>query len=299
MKMMTVLGISLLLFVGCKEDKNMEDYRREQLEQSIARISSVSGNYSGPMISSLDGTSLGDATLKFQARTQVLSQSGGTISQSVSVSGSLTVKGATNSEIVFTDGFYDDISGKFQVTIPFKIEGLNDTNISIEGTVHGDSWSGTIEVLGHDEYKGVLNLLKNAPLPNSSSVEVQGTRLQQIQKMSYVYEGQYTVGGTTSPMKLTFIDKDMLPIQNIYKLFSPVRTIAVNIDFTDFELYFNNAIINDHEGTLKAGSSIDQRGNNANTTLDCTKFEVPTGFGWNCKIQTKVEKINVRLNAKR
>jgi uncharacterized protein YcfL len=294
MKMMTVLGLSLLLFVGCKEDKNMEDYRRDQLQQSIARISSVSGNYSGPITSRVDGSSLGEATLKFKASTQVLAQNGTTTTQSVAVSGSLSIKGATTAELVFDEGFYDDISGVFQVTIPLDLG-----KISLSGIVHGDSWNGSIEVSGQPDYGGELNLLKNAPMPNTSSVEVGGTRLQQIRKMGYSYEGSYTAGGISSPIKLSFIDQDLLPAQNVYKLFSPVRNISVVLDLTDFELNFANALLDDKEGTLTAKDPNDQRGNPVRATLNCTKFEAPTGFGWNCTVQTKVTSLKVKLTAKK
>lgn len=293
MKLMTVLGLSLLLFVGCKEDKNLEDYQRDQLQQSIARISSVSGNYSGTITSRVDNTSLGEATLKFKASTQVLTKNGATTSQSVAVSGSLSIKGATNAELIFDEGFYDDVTGNFQVTIP-----LTEGKISIEGTVQGDSWNGTIVASGEQDYAGELYLIKNAPMPNSSSVEVSGTRLQQIRKTDYTYEGSYTVGGITSPMKLSFIDQNVLPVQNVYKLFSPIRNISVLLDFTDFELNFANAVLDDKKETLTAKEPNDQRGNPVRATLNCTKFEAPTGFGWNCIVQSKTT-LKVKLTAKK
>lgn len=292
---------AMLLFVSCAKDKNMEDYRRDQLQQSLSRINSISGSYSGAVISKLDGSNLGSINLKFQARTDVESRAGQISSeQNAIVSGSLNFRSLTNAEVVFDNGFYDDVTGDFQVTIPIVQEGGATSKLSLVGQISGDQWIGSIEVKGQPDYGGLLNLQRNAPPSSISAIEVSGTRLQQINRLGLVYIGSYKTGDQLTPFKLSFIDKDILPEQNFYKLFSPVRSVSVNCDFTDFELNFSDAILDDKMGTLVAHDPVDQRGNPARANLSCVTFDDGNnGFGWDCTIQTKVTLLRLHLAAKK
>lgn len=295
MKILNTLSVSsLLLFIGCAQDKNMEDYRREQLQQNLFRIASVSGAYTGSVVSKIDGTNLGVITLKFQARTNVHESTNDVSNQqNATVSGSLNFQSLTSAEVVFDNGFYDDLSGAFQVTIP-------SARLSLTGIVHGDSWIGTIEANGQPEFGAHLSLQKNAPLPNSSSIEVGGSRLQQIKKMDYAYVGAYIHDGVSIPFKMNFLNKDILPEQNLFKLFSPVRNVNVHCDFSGFELNFSNAIIDDKTGKLVGNNAYDQQNAPVQANLNCIKYELQNGdFGWDCDIQTNVTKLKLHLTAKR
>lgn len=300
-KLITVLGLcSLLSMVGCSKDKNMDDYRRDQLQESLARISSISGSYSGVAVSRLDGTNLGAIDLKFQARTDIAASSGNVSSQqNAIVSGSLSFRSLTNTEVVFDNGYYDDVTGDFQVTIPITQNGGAISKLSVIGQVSGNSWIGSIEVKGQPEFGAQLTLYKNAPPKNTSALEITGARMEQIRRLNLVYEGEYTVGGANAPFRLSFVNRDILPEQNFYKLFSPVRQVNVNCDFTDFELNFSNAILDDKMGTLVGHDPTDQRGTPARANLSCVKFDNGAGnYGWDCEIMTKITTVKIHLNAK-
>ncbi len=289
--LITCLG---LLGAGCSQDKNMEDFKREQLVQNLSRISSVSGTYSGSVISKLDGTNLGAVILKIQAKTDIQSSE-----QRAIVSGTLSYRSITNAEIVFDNGFYDNITGDFQVTIPVTMEGGVAGKLSLSGVISNDKWNGSIEVQGQSEFGGELDLTKNASLPNRSSIEVGGTRLQQMKRLDYVYTGAYRSGDSSVPFKMNFINRDILPEQRFYKLFSPVRIVNVNCDLTDFELNFTNAILDDKAGTLVGRDPVDQRGTPARANLSCYRYDNSVeDFGWDCEIQTKVTILRLHLKAK-
>ncbi len=289
----TLCFCSLTFFFGCAKDKNMEDFRRDQLQQSISRINSASGTYSGSVISKIDNTNLGAITLKFQARTDIQSNSGGVSSeQNATVSGSLSFRSITSTEVSFDNGFYDDVTGDFQVTIPLTAS----SKLTLVGVVSGNKWNGSIEVKGQPDFGGEMDLTKNAPISNSPAIEVGGTRLQQIKKMSYAYVGSYKVGGVVTPFKLSFIDRDI----SFYNIFSPIRSVSVNCDFSDFELNFSDAVLDDKAGTLSGYNPVDQRGTPARATLTCLKYDQVDGeFGWDCQIQTKVTTLNLHLPAKK
>lgn len=302
MKVFICLSLcGIFSLVSCSKDKNLEDYRRDQIQQSISRITSVSGMYSGSVISKIDGTNLGAITLNFKAQTDIQSSSTQVYNeQTVKVSGSLSLKSLTSAEIVFNNGRYDDTTGEFQVTVPINLDGGKASKLLLAGVVNGDRWNGSIEVEGQSAFGAELDLVRNAPMSNTSAIEVGGSRLQQIKKMSYRYEGSYTSEGVELPVKMSFINSDILPEQKFYRLFSPVRTANINFDFLDFELNFLNANMDDKAGTIDGPFAFSINGTPVRATLNCIKFEENTGdFGWNCSIQTKKTVLNLHLKARR
>ena len=291
---------SIFILLSCGKDKNMDDFRRDQLQQSFARITSISGSYSGPVMSKVDGSNLGNILLKFKASTDVQSNSGRVSNdQSVLVSGSINLKSLTTTEVTFDNGFYDDVTGDFQVTIPVAQDGGVTAKISLTGHISEDHWIGSIDVKDQEEYGASLNLTKDAPPSNTSSLEVGGVRLQQIKKLDYLYEGTYRAAGTTAPIKMSFINRDIFPEQSLYKLFSPIRQVSVNCDLTQFEVNFSNASLDDKNGLLVAHDPTDQQGHPARASLTCKKFETGSDFGWDCEIQTKAGLIETHLIAKK
>jgi hypothetical protein len=291
---------SILLLVGCSKDKNMEDYRRDQLQQSLARISSISGSYSGPVISKIEGSNLGNITLKFKASTDIQSNSGSvTNNQNAIVSGSINLKSLSTTEVTFDNGYYDDVTGDFQVSIPIAQESGVIAKLSLVGQISGDRWVGSIEVKGQPQNGGDLNLIRNAPPSNTSAIEVGGTRLEQIRRLNYDFVGFYKVDNTTSAFKLSFTNRDVLPEQSLFKLFSPIRQVSVNCDFTGFELDFTNAVLDDNSGLLVGHDPIDRLGHPARANLTCKKFEEGVDFGWDCEIQTVKVLLRTHLIAKK
>lgn len=300
MKILSGLSLcSIILLTGCVKDKNADDYRRDQVQQMTSRITAASGSYTGSAISKIDGSNLGAMNLKFQARTDIQPSSSATVTneQNVIVSGSLSFKSITSAEIAFDNGYYDNVSGVFQVTIPITLDGGVSSKLFLDGTVSGDKWAGSIEVTGQPKYGAALDLTRNAPTPNTSAIEVAGTRLQQIQKTNFTFAGFYDLAGEKNPIKVTFIDRNILPEQNFYKLFSPVRYININLNFIDFELNYSNAILDDQAGTLTAHDPTDEKGAPARAALNCTKYNQVNSseFGWDCVLQTKATTLNLHL----
>jgi hypothetical protein len=303
MKVLTRLGLCsvLAIAIGCSKDKNMDDYRRDQLQQSIERISSASGSYSGAIISKLDRSNLGSVKLQFSANTSV-SSSNSQVSneQNSTVSGTLDIAGLTQATITFDNGFYDDVTGNFQVTIPVTLDGGTISKISLNGKVADDRWLGSIEVANQTNFGGILDLKKNAPMPNTSAMEVSGVRLQQMKRTDYTYTSSYKdKEGTSYPLIMSFINRDISPEQNVYKIFSPIRYVNLNLDFSGFELNFHNALLDDKANTLVGRDPVDQRGNLSNATLNCLKSDDDNNLGWDCDLQTKAQFLHIHLNAKK
>ncbi len=292
--------LSISIFIGCSKDKNMDDFRREQLHESLSRITAISGAYSGPVISKIDGSNLGLIVLKFKANTDIQSSSGRVVTDQVaSVSGSINLQSVTTNEVTFDNGYYDDVTGNFQVTIPIGLSGQADARLYLAGNISGNRWIGSLEVNGQPQYGADLNLQKNAPIGNTSSIEIGGTRLEQIKRLDFRYEGSYKVDNTISALKLSFTNRDVSPNQNLYKLFSPVRLVNLNCDFSGFELNFSNANLDDTLGTLIANDPTDQQGRPARASLNCKRFELESNFGWDCEILTRTVVLRTRLSAVR
>lgn len=299
LRLYLVAGVStVLLFAGCGKDKNMDDYRREQLQESIARISSISGSYSGGVISKMDGNNIGTLSLKFKASTDVQANSGRVSNeQNAIVSGLISLSSLMNIEVAFDNGHYDDVTGNFQVTVPVNLDAGLASKVYLNGHISGDKFIGSIEVKGQSQNGAELNLIKNAPPANTSKMEVSGIRLEQLKRLNYNFEGSYLYNNKPSPFILSFVDRDFFPEQNLYKLFSPIRQVGVNCDLGGFRLDFSNAILDDKNGTLVAFNPTDQRGNLVRGRLNCNNFEDGAKFGWNCELKTTTFLIETHLIA--
>jgi hypothetical protein len=296
-KLISIVGFcSITLIVGCAKDKNMDDLRREQLQESLSRIDSISGTYSGTAVSNLDSTTLGGIDLKFQASTYV--QSTGSVSnqQSVTISGTIGFKSISNAEIPFTSGTYDDETGRFQVTL-FNIDGTT-KSLSLIGQISGDTWDGKIEVSGETAFGAQLHLTKNAPLSTSSSMESGGIRLKQLNRTRYVFEGEFNNDGKNSVVQMSFSNHST-PSQNFANIFSSTHDETVTINFFKYEASFD-ATINDKLGSFEGRNGIDHTGVSIrNSSLNCSKFDNGNSdFGWDCEMKTKVKVIKLHLTAK-
>lgn len=302
-KIISIKCLMLLIFqilISCSKDKNMDDYRRDQLQQNLSRITSISGQYAGAVISKIDGSNLGTLLLKFKASTDVQSNTGSiSTNRNSIVSGSIKLQSLTTAEISFDNGYYDDVTGDFQVTIPIPQEAGVIAKISLVGNISEGRWIGSIEVKGQPQNGADLNLIKNASPSHTSTIEAAGTRLEQLRRMDYRFVGFYKVDSSTTPFKLSFTSRDILPEQIFYKIFSPIRQVSVNCDMTDFELNFSNAVLDDNAGTLIAHDPTDNQGHPARATLMCKKFEAESSFGWDCEIQTKTVILRTHLTAKK
>lgn len=289
---------SVLLLTGCGKDKNMDDYNRDQNEQNIARIESISGSFTGAVVSKIDGKSLGEMSLTYKART---SGSGGDASkQATLISGSVNIQGLESSEVAFDNGSYDEqASGdNFHVTIG---EGTT-TKISLNGRIIDNHWVGTIEVTGQSAYGATLNLLKNAPQSSAQAIEVSGTRLEQIKRGNITYSDIYKYNNKNLQVSMNFINKTITAEQTLVKLLSPVRLVDVSLDFSIVKFKFSNVTLDDkiEHGTLKSNDdvAIDDSGVPAAAKLECQKFDDGSDhFGWQCVVSFQSKIYNLHLTA--
>jgi hypothetical protein len=289
---------STFVLVGCGKDKNLDDLKNEQRQQQMARINAISGSYSGNVTSKIDNSNLGNMQLNFTSSTVLQSNSTGVSNdQKVIMSGNLILQSTSTISVAFTNGYYEDQSGFFQVAIPVVQKNGVVANISLTGQISGNTWVGSIEVDGQSQNGGSLYLVKNAPQSNTSPLEVGGSRLEQLKRAEYKYEGSYEYMGKAVPFKMNFTNKESQPEQRLYRIFSPVRQVSVNCNLTKFELNFANASLDDNKGTLYADSPTNQSGKSAVASLDCVKFQDNMGFGWDCEVQTTQATFRTHLNA--
>jgi hypothetical protein len=293
-----ILFLFVILGSSCAKDMDVEDFRREELQQKLSRISAVSGTYVGEVTSNLDQSNLGILKLNFQAATDVQNSNLGIDNeQRAIVSGSIQLEGLTSSELSFDNGHYDDVTGNFQVTIPVNDNGVA-AKIYLSGHLTADQWIGTLEVNGQSSFGARLQLSRGGDPATFSSLNAQAMRFEHLRKLGLKYQGTYSYDGEALPFTLSFIDRSLYPAQRFFRLFSPVRTISVNAHFGDFELNFNQAVIDDKMGTLVASDPFDQRGNPARASLYCTKYEKSAAdFGWDCDLQTRAVLLKIHASA--
>lgn len=288
-----IMSVLSVLLIGCGKDQNLEDHQRSLLQAKIAQLNAHAGDYTGFAISKLDSSNLGAIKLYFKAATDVQASSA-TMSntQTVTAGGSLTYRSLTTSEIQFSNGTYDDVTGDFQVTIPVTQENGIVANLYIHGQISGDQWNGSIEVLGQPEYGATLNLVKNQPMSNTTNLEVGGARMEQIRKTStthysadYIDEDPITHAKETYKVSLNFNNNNSSPQLSFFKLFSPINYANVEFDFGPLKARFANVILDDKLGTIDGHNPIGQDQKPINANLHCVQFGT-TVYGYDCSFQT-------------
>jgi hypothetical protein len=294
-----ILFCSLFLLVSCGKDKNMDDKRRDDLQQNLMRINSIQGAYSGPVISKIDNSNLGNLTLNFKSTTNTQSNSICMTNGQAVVSGSISLKSLTTTEVTFDNGCYDDISGDFEVTIPVDQGAGLKAKISLSGKISAGNWNGSLEVNGQPQNGAFLNLVKNAVPGNISEIEVAGARLEQMRRLTYSYLGSYEFNGSTAPFELSFTNNDIFPEQSLYNLLSPTRQVVLNCVLAGYNLTFSSALLNDNTGVLIAHDPIDQQGRPTKVNLVCNKFDMNNDYGWDCEIKIKAALLKTHLSVKR
>lgn len=254
---------------GCAKDKNMQDYQSDQVQQQMAKINAVAGVYSGEAVSNLDSTVLGAIQLNFRPNTVV--QAGNTTNvnttQSVVVSGQVSLTGLYNASVSFNNGTYNDLTGEFQVTIPVTLlDKTTKKNIDLVGHISNGQFIGSLSTDDIEKYQANLTLTRNAQPTNVDKLEPSGTRIQQIKRTSpgFNYIGDRNKGSETVQARLFFVNKDNLPEQQFYKLISPTRLVDVNIDMNPWIINLPNSTIDDNLGTIE--------GSNAAVGLHCDHF---------------------------
>ena len=166
--MLALVGAAV---IGCAKDKNLDDYRQEQLNTNLSNLQMAAGSYRGNMVDSQTSKSMSNIQIDLQAVTVPVPSpdNSGTRSQAilqgkVSLNDGLALSSAkiTSADFSIADSKTNvgNFSGKITVTVNNQT-----STLSMSGVINGATFTGDISNDDRPGHKGHFTAVRNAPLP--------------------------------------------------------------------------------------------------------------------------------------
>ncbi len=264
MKKLLVLGITLLTLASCT-DKNVDDYRRDRVNQNYAKAKAKEGLYRGLLILDRDGTNLGEVALEIKASMTTKENPEGTGTETHAVIlGKISHQSAT---LLFNQGTYDDATG----TIVFTMTLQEGKVLKVFGTITGNKIKASIVANDLYHYGATMELVKDAPpttTPDSTPPPI-------LTMEKYV--GKLGDIDVVMTLQLSYDN----PAQNFYYLFVSNRTVQVSLDFKDFRIGTDAGNLELDTQKLTATFIATSGGDSYKNKFDCNRIDKDT---WSCSL---------------
>lgn len=286
------LGLGLLasavMVSGC--DRTLDDYRREKVDQEIAKYQAVSGVYQGSLISNRSGGELGFATLELEAD-RVVGESNDRLSteQRAVLRGKLTFSGNGNSVLTFRNGYYDPSTGLFRASIPVSRRGGKEVEINLAGKLTDSRLSGYVEAFGYREDGANFELLKSvsgaaAPISHGRLTPSPAPILRQFTGTAKYKDG------STQQAKLGVLTQELSTEEEFLYTLLPVRTVDATLEFgNNVTLLFKESQWDLRAGTLRGRVDGVRGADRYQLDLDCNRIALDGGRqGWKCRYVSSI-----------
>jgi hypothetical protein len=302
-----VFEIFILTMSGCS-DRTPEDYQRKRVNEELAKIQAIAGNYTGEVTMNANGETLGVLSLDLAASTGVVAASpSNPATQRPVLRGELTLtKAGKDLRIPFNEGFYnpDLKSVQIAIDVPVSAEaGARTYTVEIAGAFQGDALVGSIRAYAYPANALSFTIKKDNPNPIDFQDTDPGQTLTELRydapsaRMSWVSQ---PVDG-----ELVFLGSNISDEQELLQLVLPYTYVDVSLNFYAegslerrrngsaddrsgriFELTFENAELDRRGGTLRGSV---RAGSTTQTVvrLEClmdriSEAEFPQA--WNCRL---------------
>ncbi len=308
--------VAATTITACGSDYNLNDYRREQLNNSMGELQRAAGNYSGLAISKLDGSTLGAFEVNVQPKMTPTPASGQTTASATPnlvVTVSFTGPGFSGATIVFQDGRYAGNSGgQFEAQCPAPgttgpCVQMNSQQSSGQSTVTGPSTAnplvidGTISsgrFVGHlysqtaPQYGITFNLARNG----LSARELLKNQRLQASKFAtqHYYEGEtyfsYSSRQTIrKPVVLTLTEPPLTPsLDQFYYLLVPDVPLVATLNYGNGAILAFDANFDKRLGELSGSTPWNKIFPSSSitslVTLNCTELDSQKAF--DCQLAT-------------
>ncbi|MCM2321841.1 MAG: hypothetical protein NDJ90_01105 [Oligoflexia bacterium] len=154
--------VASVVLAGC-QDKSLEDYKRDKMNQDLAKYDGARGSYQGTAISKRDGSALGHLTARVKPRK----------GDKPYLDVRLTFEGATRAEMSFSREIdYDETTGDYEGQVTLQRLGDEPVQLRLFGNFSNGTFSGDLSANDFDDYGLEFMLTRfdagnDAPDPNA------------------------------------------------------------------------------------------------------------------------------------
>lgn len=285
-KKFAVLVLCGVLLSACAEDKTVDEYQRERLQQNLALYQAVSGRYTGKVNSTLDKSPLG--AMEIELRSETVVNSGGSGESSIGTPILVTnIRFLDQNVIALSahNSFYDPNTGAFSAQIQIKRSEIGETQVvSISGTLVSDVLSGQISAVDYIGFGGSFSLIKNGPpllsfapdsRPDQGDVDQGARRVQ-----TYTGVTRF-LAGPEKPVQIVVLQPLRGTSEDFLDLITPVKTVQVSFNYSQsLHIQYSNAIFDIEQGLLTGRTSVTVNEQIQPFTLEC---QITTDKQLNCR----------------
>ncbi len=271
-------GATQLTLTSCSKDKDIEDYKREKIEEENAKVQSAAGLYQGEFqhLGERD-RGLGNIRIELIPDTKIILPPGSNKPEEQLVLKAKVTIGYLGKkyEMTFPEGFFDSVNKilRGSMSINSRIDN-KPIQIDLSGILEGDSFKGKILASGQTSFGTLFKVVRNGSLPADQS------DAENSETLNYSGRAQYS-DGTEKTIDLSLFKNNQTDDEDVLDLLLPTKTWQANIKISStLQLLFSNAQWDVLQNTLTGKTQV-RRG------LETYEFSLTCKLNsgqWSCQI---------------
>ncbi len=236
----TLLALTLGMVFGCAQDRSTDDFKKQQAQVQLAKISAPAGRYSGVLTDS-NGSPLGAMQMNLVAKMIAQNNSDGTAgTAAATLVGYIDYLNETSPVSFVTDtSNYDDSTGNYNAII--KITSNNGTlavvqTLSLSANIRNGVMSGG-SIQSATSSSNILNftLTKDGASLKEVAAKVHGKASSSDpaanQVNSYLGTTTFKSTGESRPVHLLILKPRKGTAEDFLNLVVPVKSVAVSLNY--------------------------------------------------------------------
>ena len=223
-----ILACISLLVSACAKDKSLDDWKREKLEQELAKL--PSGTFSGTVLGANERI-IGPLSLTLMPTTKVTSSPGNyKTDEQAMLEGSILFGNEFQTNVSFTDGSFNSTSGSFKFTVPLDQRNGRRWVMSLSGTITGDRLTGRIGTEGNQALSGQMVLVRDAVLPTETALGLRVGMAGGTDPLTETYEGSTVFyDRTRRSVELVIMNNTTMFEENFLNRFLSSKPVQVTL----------------------------------------------------------------------
>lgn len=291
-----VLIAGSFLSQACSKDRNLEDYKKELLTNSLARIQAVQGRYSGYAVSKNDKSNLGAMVVTLRPTTQVSPSKDETKSSAQPLLAvNVEFQGESHMTMTVKDSYFDTESGHFQADIPVQqtnSQGQVETKtVTINGFLRNGKLEGTLEAIDYANYGITFSLSSQGPSLESLAKDGHFPR-SIFTKGSYIGSTLFA-NGTSKAVNMILLKATTTSENDFLNLLLPVKPVELTLNYGNgAHLVFTNGNWDQRVGKLTGQTKLTKsilapNGNTITQNVDLSlACQITSENGFKCDVNS-------------
>lgn len=241
-----------LILTACGNDMNLDDFKRERIQDQAGQLQSAVGNYGGVLTSKVNGNQLGWLEVDLALRNKVTPSTDGSskADEQPILAGEVSLEGVQSGAMEINDSYFDPYTHRFTANV--KVPDVNCFSSSpgspaacpsgtkapelvLSGHIDkGVFDDGRLEALNFEPFGGNFTLQKNASMTSAVMARFTSREVRRERKRVLKAFSGNTVfkrDDADHPLNLILMTSNLTPEQNLYDLLVPLKTVEVTLNY--------------------------------------------------------------------